>query len=101
MKGSGPFLGQMRFTDLSAVLGKLTLANLKLLACNPKVNLIITEKLFLTNRLVFSFCENWKQKFYTCFPPPYFTLYPTRIPNRFCVCVCGGGREHACLQITE
>ena len=65
------------------------LANLKLLACNSKANLIITEKLFLTNRLVFSFCENWKQNFYTCSPPPpYFTLYPTWIPNRFCVCLC-------------
>lgn len=54
------------------------LANLKLLAYNPKANLIVTEKLFLTNRLVFSFCENWKQKFYTCFfPPSYFTLYPS------------------------
>jgi hypothetical protein len=65
------------------------LANLKLLVCNPKVNLIITEKLFLTNRLVFSFCENCKTKIlYLFFPPLHISRCTCHEFLTDFVCVC-------------
>jgi len=52
------------------------LASLKLLACNPRANLI-TEKCFLQMDLFSPFVRTGIKNSISVFSPSYFTFYPT------------------------